>query len=90
MVFCALIFGLAFVSILIGAITERVARLNLPPEHQTPEAIQYYYDGAVCLLCEVDGWFVAFLIIVCGVIALVLYAFVDLFETLQKIKKETD
>lgn len=86
MIFSALIFGLAFTSILIGAIAERIARLNLTPERQTPEAIQYYYDGTVCQACEPLSLFVAILIIACGVISLVLSAFIDSFQARQKIK----
>lgn len=34
---------------------EWIERSKLPPEMQTPEAIQKYYDGAVCLACDFGG-----------------------------------
>jgi hypothetical protein len=34
-------------------VMEYQARQSLPPEMQTPEAIYTYYDGAVCLGCDV-------------------------------------
>ena len=34
---------------------EWMERRKLPAEMQTPEAIQKYYDGAVCLGCQLGG-----------------------------------
>ena len=34
---------------------EWIERRKLPPEMQTPDAIQKYYDGAVCLACDFGG-----------------------------------
>ena len=34
---------------------EWIARRKLPAEMQTPEAIQKYYDGAVCWECDYGG-----------------------------------
>ena len=56
--FFLIVIGLCFAGALIGIIamevTEHLARLDLPPEMQTPEAIQKNYDGAVCLSCDLN------------------------------------
>lgn len=48
---------------------------------QTPEAIQYYYDGAVCLTCEFGGWFVGFLFVAIGIVSVILSPFVNFIDT---------
>jgi hypothetical protein len=80
-IFCLICFLAAFVSVLIGFIAERIARSKLPPEMQTPEAIQYYYDGAVCLTCEFGGWFVGFLFVAIGIVSVILSPFVNFIDT---------
>lgn len=45
--------GLA--GILVIAVGEWIARRQLPPEMRSPEAIQYYFDGLVCLACGIWG-----------------------------------
>jgi hypothetical protein len=48
-------FGLGIVFLAYFNYLEYQARQDLPPEMRTPEAIQYYYDGSVCLGCDVAG-----------------------------------
>ena len=38
---------------------EHNARMALPSEQQTPEAIERLYDGAVCLACDLWRIFIA-------------------------------
>ncbi len=60
------------VGVLIAAVGEWNARRQLPPEMRSPEAIQYYYDGAVCLGCSIGGGMVVIgAILMGGIIALV-------------------
>ena len=65
-----LCFGLGFVGVIYMTVLEYQARLELPPEMQTPEAIQMYYDGAVCLSCDISRIFFALLSIGLGIIIL--------------------
>jgi hypothetical protein len=51
---CILCFGLGIIGVVAMTIMEFQARQTLPPEMQTPEAIQSIYDGAVCLSCDLN------------------------------------
>ena len=63
--FCVAV-GVAGISIAVGG--EWNARRQLPPGMRSPEAIQYYFDGSVCLSCEMWGFMlmVAAFIMACG------------------------
>ena len=51
----AFFFGLGILFPLYFVYLEHQARQELPPEMRTPEAIQKYYDGSVCLGCDISG-----------------------------------
>ncbi len=53
----ALCVGCAIVGVIAMTIMEAQARWALPPEMRTPEAIQYNFDGAVCLKCDIFRMF---------------------------------
>ncbi|MBC7900821.1 MAG: hypothetical protein H7070_12310 [Saprospiraceae bacterium] len=60
-------------------ILENQARQQLPPDMQTTEAIEAYYDGAVCLACDFASIGIAFLSICLGAILLLLWGIYELF-----------
>jgi hypothetical protein len=54
---------------------EHQARQNLPFGMKTPEAIQKYYDGSVCLGCDISGMILLSLFFGIGIIIVVLSRF---------------
>jgi hypothetical protein len=66
--FCVISTGLSFAFGILLLIyfnyLEYQARQDLPPEMRTPEALQSYYDGSVCLGCDVAG--ISLLFLFCG------------------------
>ena len=55
------------------AVGEWNARRQLPPEIRTPEAIQRYYDGLVCLGCYLRGGIVLMICFLAGVVVLLMW-----------------
>ena len=66
---------------------EYEARLGLPPEMRTQEAIQQYYDGAACLTCGVSGTALMTLFFGGGILLAFLYG---LGQLLQKDRKRNE
>jgi len=68
---------------------EWLERRKLPPEMQTPEAIQKYYDGAVCLACDLGGG-VMILIGISSMIAVFLvWSLVEVARIVKTPEQET-
>lgn len=60
----AIVLGIAGILVSVGG--ESYARSQLPPDLNSPEAIQYYYDGAVCLGCQIIGAAIFFIALALG------------------------
>ena len=76
----ALSFGLGITSFLYFYFLEYQARQNLSPEMKTPEAIQKYYDGAVCLGCDIAAILLLAVFFAVGIMMLVLWGFYEAFS----------
>lgn len=72
--------------VLTSVVGEWHARRQLPPEMQSPEAIQYYYDGAVCLGCGIMGFITVAWAIIMGVLFAIIWLLLELAE-FSKISK---
>jgi len=77
---------LGVAGVLIGVIGEWHARRQLPPEMQSPEAIQYYYDGAVCLGCGIMGFIIVAWAIIMGILFAVIWLLLELARS-RKLSK---
>lgn len=65
-----LLFGLGVIGVGTTVVGEYQARLALPPEMQTAQAIEMYFDGAACLSCGLLRNFCALIAFVGGAVAL--------------------
>jgi len=76
--------GLGLAGFVYMTVLEHQARQELPPEMRTPEAIQMYYDGAVCLICDISRIFIAFFSIGLGSIILLCWGIYEALIARQK------
>ena len=74
-------FGLGIGFFLYFHFLEYQARQKLPPEMRTPEAIQAFYDGSVCLGCDVSATIVLILFFAIGIFIAVLRGIHETFST---------
>lgn len=69
--------------VLLAVVGEWDARRQLPPDMRSPEAIQRYYDGAVCLGCSIGGGMVVIgSVFMTGIIVLI-WLIVDLGQKIS-------
>lgn len=73
-------FGLGLSAKIVSFILEHQARQELSPEMRTPEAIQYHYDGAVCLGCDIAGIGLMILFFALGVFIAVVWGIYEAFS----------
>jgi hypothetical protein len=80
----AISFGCGIAAVIGFTILEHRARLHLTPEMRTPEAIQYYYDGAVCLGCDFGRIAISLLSFTAGLFLLFLWI---IYEAVSIVRK---
>jgi len=69
----ALNFGLGLLFLVYFNYLEYQARQELSPDMRTPEAIQKYFDGSVCLGCDIPGMVLMLLFFSIGIFAILLW-----------------
>jgi hypothetical protein len=80
-------FGLGIASFVYFYYLEYEARQKLSPEMKTPEAIQKYYDGSVCLGCDIAGIGLMLLFFALGILTTVLWGIYEIFSKKQTLLK---
>jgi hypothetical protein len=78
--------ALGIVGVLVSVLGEWHARRQLPPELQSPEAIQHHFDGAACLGCGIMGFTMVAGAIFMGVIFAIVRLLLELAES-RKVSK---
>lgn len=76
----AFFFGLGVLFLVYFIYLEHQARQELPPEMRTPEAIQYYYDGSVCLGCDISGMISFMIFSSIGILILIIWGIYEAFS----------
>ena len=79
-----LCFGIGIVGVVAMTTMEYQARQALPPEMQTPEAVQSLYDGAVCLSCDLNRIMFAILGFGSGIIVLLFWGIYEVIGGIWK------
>lgn len=80
-------FGLGIIFFAYFNYLEYQERQNLPAEMRTTEAIQYYYDGSVCLGCDVAGAVLFILFSAIGTLTAVGWGILAAFPKKQPVLK---
>ena len=75
---CCLALGVF--GVLFAVVGEWNARRKLPPELRSPEAIQYHFDGSVCLGCELGGSMIVVSAIFIGGLLAIIWFLLELAE----------
>ncbi len=78
--------ALGIVGVLVGILGEWHARRQLPPEMQSPEAIQHHFDGAVCLGCGIMGFTMVAGAILMGVLFALIWLLLEHAESRKASK----
>ena len=76
-------FAFGILSLIYFNYLEYQARQDLPPEMRTPEALQFY-DGSVCLGCDISGIGLLFLFCGLGSFFALIWGIYETFQTKQK------
>lgn len=78
--------GLAILFLVYSRYLEYQARQQLPPGMKTPEAIQYYYDGSVCLSCDIAGMALFILFTAIAAIIAIVWGIYEYFSTKRQFR----